>query len=254
MGILIGAGALLLAGCNAATTGAADPVGSGTATLHGTVEANQVQTVQAWFEYGTDTGYGSTSPTQSVAITTAKQAQPVSAAVAGLAPSTTHHYRLCMRLASGETHCGADQTVTTAGRAAVTGSGTVISEPELGYAFGGTFDAHADADGANPGGTATTSPGIAYFRLPESGSVTCLTVTGNRATIGFDSTGIDGETRHILAFVEDNGPTGDRLGHREVATAGDCPAATDADFPNVVLGGFPTPPVLTKGDFTVTAG
>ena len=55
-----------------------------------------------------------------------------------------------------------------------------------------------------------------------------------------------------LVFVEDNGATGDRFGTRTVASAvTSCPAATDADFPNIVVGRFVYPPVLVSGDFVV---
>jgi hypothetical protein len=62
------------------------------------------------------------------------------------------------------------------------------------------FDAHSGAEGENPTGTLTVLlPGT-----PVTSRVTCLTVSGNRATIGFGfESGIGG-----LVFVEDNDGAG----------------------------------------------
>jgi hypothetical protein len=85
--------------------------------------------------------------------------------------------------------------------------GNVITDVFRGVRF--VFDAHSGPSGENPSGTAT------FVELKADifarGPVTCLTVTGNRATIGFDnqepgSGPLNPEA--ILFFVEDNGTPG----------------------------------------------
>jgi hypothetical protein len=101
----------------AATTGAATAVSATTATLNGTVSPNKETTTHR-FEYGTTTAYGSQT---SAGTSSGNADRPVSADVAGLAPSTTYHFRLVATNASG-TATGADAQFTTsaAGAAAVT--------------------------------------------------------------------------------------------------------------------------------------
>ncbi|MBI3411149.1 MAG: hypothetical protein HY040_22675, partial [Planctomycetes bacterium] len=74
-----------------ATTGSASSIGITTATLNGSVNPNGVTTT-AWFEYGTTTGYGSSTATQSLAAGTTAVA--VSAAVTGLSGNTVYHFRI----------------------------------------------------------------------------------------------------------------------------------------------------------------
>jgi hypothetical protein len=104
-----------LADAPVATTGAASSVTATTATLNGTVDPNKESTTY-WFEYGTTTAYGAqTAPADAGPSNAAKA---VSADISGLAPSTTYHFRLVARNASG-TATGADATFTT-GQPAVT--------------------------------------------------------------------------------------------------------------------------------------
>jgi hypothetical protein len=80
----------------AAFNGEASPRGSRT-TIH--------------FDYGTTTSYGRATGDREVGDDDG--AVPVSENVAGLQPSTTHHYRLVVTNPIGTVY-GADQTVTTA--------------------------------------------------------------------------------------------------------------------------------------------
>jgi hypothetical protein len=87
------------------TTGPAQPVGQTTATLTGIVDPNG--TARGYrFEYGTTTEYG----LQTAEATTPADDDPIAvqATVAGLAPSTTYHFRL---VADGVE--GADRTFRT---------------------------------------------------------------------------------------------------------------------------------------------
>jgi len=92
-----------------ATTGAATDVTATTVTLTGTVDPNKEAT-SYWFEYGTTVGYGAQTAAADAGPGNAPKA--VSASVSGLATSTTYHFRLVARNASG-TVAGADATFTT---------------------------------------------------------------------------------------------------------------------------------------------
>ena len=98
-----------VAAAPAATTTAATNVTATTATLNGTVSANREDTTY-YFQYGTTTQYGSQTPTQGPISGNANR--DVDAAVTGLAPSTTYHYRVVATNASGTTF-GANMTFTT---------------------------------------------------------------------------------------------------------------------------------------------
>jgi streptogramin lyase len=91
-------------------TGAASGVTSNAAALSGSVRPNSQLTVFE-FQYGTDTGYGSQTAAQPAGQDAAQH--PVSAALSGLNPSTTYHYRL-VATNSSDTTPGADHTFTTA--------------------------------------------------------------------------------------------------------------------------------------------
>lgn len=96
-----------------ATTLAATNVQALTATLNGTVNANDVSTVVT-FEYGLTTGYGSEA-TASQSPVTGTTATSVSANLSGLTPgSVTYHFRVKAVNAVGTTY-GTDMTFTTLG-------------------------------------------------------------------------------------------------------------------------------------------
>ena len=98
-----------LAAAPEAVTKAATDVTATTATLNGTVSPNREDTTY-FFQYGTTTAYGSQTPTQGPIGGNADR--NVDAALTGLAPSTTYHYRVAASNASG-TAFGADMTFTT---------------------------------------------------------------------------------------------------------------------------------------------
>jgi hypothetical protein len=101
----------LTATAPAAVTAAASSVGTTSATLNGSVNPNGVAT--SWyFEYGTTTGYGSTTPSKNAGSGTSSVA--VTAALSSLAAGTTYHYRVVAKSAVGTTR-GADQTFATTG-------------------------------------------------------------------------------------------------------------------------------------------
>ncbi|TSA27511.1 MAG: hypothetical protein D4R67_05860 [Bacteroidetes bacterium] len=102
---------LPLGGPPIVVTSAASSITSTGATLNGTVNANGYSTTVT-FEYGLNTGYGSTI-TAAQSPVTGNTATPVSGAVSGLAPNTLYHYRVVGVNSAGTTN-GNDMTFTTA--------------------------------------------------------------------------------------------------------------------------------------------
>jgi NHL repeat len=79
------------------------------AGLRGRIDPNNAPTTYR-FEYGTDTGYGSTTPLANAG--SGGTEVPVSELISGLQPNTTYHFRLVATNLAGETE-GPDQTFTT---------------------------------------------------------------------------------------------------------------------------------------------
>ncbi len=269
MGRVLVAGAacaLVLSACSWGLTGPAGDVTFTGAVLHGDAHTTIAGATSWWFEYGTSTGYGRATPHQSVDLAGPSAATSVFAGVADLAPGTEYHYRLCTRGGDGYGVCGGDRMFATSGHGSVSGGGAVIPIVVSGTVAIGV-DAHATASSTGPGeeatGTAELFPGadVGSGRAGEdSGPVTCLDVVGNRAAIGFTTTGIAGPNPPRVLYVEDNGPTGDRIGFGYLqAPYTDCPTPTADDFPlmDYFTGagslGPPYAPVLVTGDFTVQA-
>ncbi len=92
-----------------AITMPATSVTSSSAQLNGSVNPNGTVTTY-FFEYGTTTGYGANSGTQGAGSGTT--AVSVSAALTGLTPGTTYHYRIAATSSAG-TGYGSDRTFTT---------------------------------------------------------------------------------------------------------------------------------------------
>jgi hypothetical protein len=248
--------ALLFAACGFGVTTAATNIDATSATLTGDVRNTVAAPTDYWFEWGTTTSYGSTTPTGSVNVVDFTQPYPVTADLSGLVSGTTYHYRLCVLDAQGGV-CGNDRAFTASPGDSVSGFGLVYSIPGLGASLGADVSAASAADGSNPTGQAISTPGSWFFRIADRGPVTCLNVSGNRAAVGFMALAPDiGEPDPtpfpILFFIEDNGPTGDRFSFGTIAApATDCPVPTNADFVPSTLGGSPVGPGLESGNFTV---
>lgn len=110
----------------AGSTGNATGITQSAATVHGTATPAGEQTT-AWFQYGTTTAYGSTTPTE--AIGSSETPTVVSADLASLSPGTTYHYQ---EVIETPTHLlyGADEAFSTqAGGGSPPGSTTVTPTP-----------------------------------------------------------------------------------------------------------------------------
>ena len=92
-------------------TGSATSVTSGSAILNGTVNPNGNSTTY-YFEYGTTTGYGSTTTGASAGSGAGDVS--VNESVTGLSGNTTYHYRITAINSEG-TSCGNDRTFITQG-------------------------------------------------------------------------------------------------------------------------------------------
>jgi uncharacterized delta-60 repeat protein len=110
--ILTGSGAG--PGAPLAATEEATAVSLSAATLHGTANAHGASTAVS-FDYGLTTSYGTTVPGNPTPVAGGSPT-PVSAALTGLAPNTTYHYRLIATNTFG-TAAGNDRTFTTFGNA-----------------------------------------------------------------------------------------------------------------------------------------
>jgi hypothetical protein len=92
-----------------ATTGGVTAITPSTATLRGSIDPNGTAT-NYLFQYGTTKLYGGTTPTTGAG--NGNKAVKVSAAISGLAPATTYHYRL-VALRGTKVYSGADKTFRT---------------------------------------------------------------------------------------------------------------------------------------------
>src|SRR5215213_575951 len=88
------------------------------------------------------------------------------------------------------------------------------------------FDAHSDPAGENPRGWVIFNTGERLGLRQDFGSVTCLAVDGNKASIGVNFSGFDFDAPHAaVVFVEDNGGAGDdRLGVQDLPAGSSAPS------------------------------
>ncbi|MHB8743019.1 MAG: DUF6701 domain-containing protein [Sulfuricaulis sp.] len=110
--LLLGLSSAANATAPTVTTGAATGVTSSTATLNGTVNANNHNISKDGFNYGLTTGYGSSVNGAPYTVTTGAGTTNVSATVTGLTCNTTYHYRIWATNSNGTTN-GSDATLTT---------------------------------------------------------------------------------------------------------------------------------------------
>jgi CSLREA domain-containing protein len=107
-----------------ASTGAATAITDVGATVNGDLTPNG-RTTSFHFDYGTTTAYGSRTPDAPGGA--GIPATPVSAAIVGLPPSTTYHYRLVATNGDGTT-AGADESFITTSTG---GGGTDTTAPVI---------------------------------------------------------------------------------------------------------------------------
>ena len=174
-----------------AVTGTATSVGTVSAVLNGTVNPNGTDAI-ARFHFGTDTTYGTVTPTLSIGSGTTPVL--VSATISGLQPSTPYHFEVTGSNGGGVA-LGGDMSFVTP---AIPGSPTMVTGTATSL---GTTTATLNGT-ANPNGEATT----AYFQYgPDTnyGTITTATSVGAGSapvSITFPLTGLQqGATYHYRA-------------------------------------------------------
>ncbi len=149
---------------------AATTVTGTTATLNGTVNANTLSTTVT-FDYGLTVAYGTTVPGVPSQVT-GSSATAVSAAITGLLPATTYHYRV-----NGVNGCGTsnstDMTFTTASVTPVVVTLPATSVTTTGATLNGTVNAngYSTAVTFDYGLTVAYGSTIAGTPSPVTGSV-----------------------------------------------------------------------------------
>src|SRR5204862_6469885 len=106
-------------------TSAATALSPTAATLNASVNPNGGAVSDCRFEYGTSVFYGASVPCAALPGS-GSRAVAVAAAVEGLAPNTTYHFRIVASNAGG-TSTGADQTLTTLPTPPTVTTGTATS-------------------------------------------------------------------------------------------------------------------------------
>jgi phosphodiesterase/alkaline phosphatase D-like protein len=171
------------------TTNAATSVGATTATLNGTVNANNDSTTVT-FEYGTTNAYGMTvSAVQSPVTGGADTA--VTGALTGLSPNTTYHYRVVGQNAYGTSN-GTDMTFTTSTISLPTVTTTAIS---------GITSSSASSGGTvtDEGGGTVTARGVCWST--SANPTTADSKTTNGSGLGAFSSAITGLTENTTYYV-----------------------------------------------------
>ena len=196
-------------------TGAVASVTAASAVLHGTVNPGGRATVW-WFEYGTSTGYGSDTPHTAAGMGTT--AVNVQAAVSGLGPGRTYHFRVVATSDAG-TSVGADQTFLAAAAPTVAVNGAAQVQDDS-VQLSGTV---------TPNGAATSW----YF---EYGTTTAY---GSRTAATAAGTG----TTPVSVSVQVRGLAHSTVYHFRLAAANAVASITSADQSFVTSG----PPMLQTG-------
>ena len=177
-----------------AVTGSASAVTNNSATLAGNVTANGA-TTNVTFEYGETTLYGS-SAAASPSPVSGSTSTAVTAALSGLDPGVTYHYRVVASSTNGTTP-GADLTFTTA----------APPVPTTGIASGITSNSASVAGTVNAKGASTTVT-IEYGETITYGSSVAATpspVTGLSPTaISGLLTGLDPSKTYHFRVVATN--------------------------------------------------
>ena len=123
----------------AATTNPASGIGTASATLNGTVNANGSSTTVT-FDWGTTTGYGN-SATASQSPVTGSSSTAVSAGLTGLTPNTLYHFRLKTVNCGGTTY-GSDLSFTTSCAAPTAASSVASAISTTSATLNGTVNAN----------------------------------------------------------------------------------------------------------------
>lgn len=180
-----------------ATTMAASSVGSSTATLNGTVNANGLSTTVT-FEYGLSSSYGSSVTSSTLTSSTSAS---VTGSLTGLTAQTTYHYRVVAANSYGTTY-GSDLTLTTTAVGAVTAP-TATTSAATAATTTATLNGTVNANGGST--TVTFEYGITSS-YGSTATATPSTVTGNSNTsVAASLTGLTAGTTYYFRVKAVNG-------------------------------------------------
>jgi phosphodiesterase/alkaline phosphatase D-like protein len=176
-----------------ATTDAASGIGTNSATLNGTVNANGDSTTVS-FQYGTSTSYGRVARADQSPVSGSTDTA-VSNTVTDLVSNTTYHYRV-MAVNAGGTTYGADMTFTTKSAPSVT-TGDATGVTIGGATLNGTASANGDSTTVTFEYGTTTAYGstVAADQSP---------VTGSGVAVSKTLTGLTGNTTYHYRVVGTN--------------------------------------------------
>ncbi|MGA2164148.1 MAG: hypothetical protein ABSH36_06735 [Solirubrobacteraceae bacterium] len=133
-------------GAPVVVTGTASNVSQTGAFVAGTVNPEDTAVTDCHFEWGSSTGYGQSVPCSQV-LGSGASAEPVSAALTGLGPNTTYHFRVVATNAGGTSY-GGDQTfVTPASVLSMSAPSVFPSTPPVAGPETATFSGLVDPDG-----------------------------------------------------------------------------------------------------------
>jgi len=161
-------------------TGSTSGVGSDAATVEGSVAPNRNPVSECVFLYGTTTAYGSEAPCSPAVSGSGSTPTTVSAALSGLAPGTTYHFRVLAANADG-TSQGADETFTTAAGSNTHETGESKEAPggeTTGPPTTTTTTTSSTAGGPSPSGSslpAGSSPAPTGVALEAARALACST-------------------------------------------------------------------------------
>jgi hypothetical protein len=163
---------IIIGGPPIVVTTAATGVTSTTASLNGTVNANNASTTVT-FEYGLTTAYGSTVAGVPATVT-GTTVTPVTAAITGLLPGNTYHFRVKGVNSFGTTN-GGDMTFTTPAVLPVVVTTAATSVTSTSATLNGTVDAGGASTTVTFEYGLTTAYGTTVPGIPSP-------VTGNTVT------------------------------------------------------------------------
>ncbi len=170
------------------STGSAGAVSSASANLKGSVNPNGSST-SYYFQYGTTTAYGSSTPAGSLSSGTSSVS--VKTAASSLSASTTYHFRLVASNAFGTSYGGDSSFKTSTGS-----SGTGTSDTTPPSAPTSPSATASNGQTALSWGASSDNVAVAGYRLYRNGSQVAQTPSAN-----FTDTGLTNGTAYSYYVV-----------------------------------------------------